>query len=98
MVINEIRNGDTLTVIPEDRLDTISSPELDAFLKKNYPAINELIVDCSKLSYISSAGLRVLLIAKKTLADKVGVRILNANPLIMEVFKVTGMIDLFVFE
>jgi 23S rRNA pseudouridine955/2504/2580 synthase len=41
MVINEIRNGDTLTVIPEDRLDTISSPELDAFLKKNAPQLDD---------------------------------------------------------
>ncbi len=98
MIINEIRNGDSLTVIPEGRLDTQSSPELDALLQKNYPAITELIVDCSKLSYISSAGLRVLLVAKKFLKDENSVRIVNANPLIMEVFKVTGMNEVFAFE
>ena len=98
MIINETRNGDILTVCPEGRLDTTSAPELDKFLQKNYPSITGLVIDCSKLDYISSAGLRVLLLAKKALQDKGGVRILNANSLVLGVFKVTGMIDLFEFE
>ena len=98
MIINETLNGDILTVSPEGRLDTLSSPELDELLKKNYPAISGLVVDCSKLDYVSSAGLRVFLSAMRTLKEKEGVRILNANPLVMEVFKVTGMIDVFRFE
>ena len=98
MIINETRNGDILTVSPEGRLDTLSSPELDELLKKNYPSISGLVVDCSKLDYVSSAGLRVFLSAMRSLKDKEGVRILNANPLVMEVFKVTGMIDVFRFE
>ena len=98
MTIHETRNGDILTVCPEGRLDTNSAPELDRFLQKNYPSISGLVLDCSKLDYISSAGLRVLVIAKKALKDKGSVRILNASPLIMGVFKVTGMVDLFEFE
>lgn len=98
MIINESRNGDILTVCPEGRLDTLSAPELDEFLKKNYPAITGLVVDCSKLAYVSSSGLRVFLSAYKALKDKGSVRILNANPLVKEVFKVTGMIDIFKFE
>ncbi len=98
MTINESRNGDILTIVPEGRLDTLSSPELYEFLKKNYPSITGLVVDCSKLDYVSSAGLRVFLSALNALKDKEGVRIVNANPLIREVFKVTGLSDMFKFE
>ena len=98
MTINEIRNGDLLTVCPEGRLDTLSSPELDEFLSINYPSIGKLTLDFEKVDYISSAGLRVLIIAAKTMSSKGRVRILNASPLVIEVFKVTGTYDVFDFE
>jgi len=98
MVINETRTGDTLTIAPEGRLDTNSAPELDAFLKKYYASITELVVDCSRLDYVSSAGLRVFLSARKALQNKGPVRILNANKLILEVLNVTGLAELFEFR
>lgn len=90
MTINEIRNGDSMTVALEGRLDTLSSPELDTFLKKYYPVISELILDLEKLDYISSSGLRVILTAHKKMEDHGKLLIRNANKLVKEVFSVTG--------
>lgn len=98
MTINEIRNGDSMTVVLEGRLDTLSSPDLDNLLRKNYQSVTSLVVDCGKLDYISSAGLRVLLSARKNIAGKNSVRIVNASPLVKKVFEVTGLVDLFAFE
>ena len=98
MTIHEIRNGDALTVIPEGRLDNISSPELEAFLDKNYPALTELTFDFEKLEYVSSAGLRVLVKAYKKMADRGGIRICHCNSLVLEVFKLTGFSDIFTVE
>jgi len=98
MTIQEIRNGDSLTVALEGRLDTLSSPDLEAFLEKYYPSLTELIFDMEKLDYVSSAGLRVLLKAHKAMQAHGGVLIRNANKLVMEVFAVTGFADVFRFE
>jgi anti-sigma B factor antagonist len=80
----------------EGRLDTTTAPELDAFLNKNYNDINELIIDCKKLLYISSAGLRVLLSAHKRM--KGSMRLKNVCDLVMEVFEMTGFADILVIE
>jgi len=98
MTIHDIRDGDSLTVALEGRLDTLSSPELEEHLEKNYPAITGLTFDLEKLDYLSSAGLRVILKAQKAMADKGGVLIRHANQLVMGVFTVTGFSDIFRFE
>lgn len=98
MTINEIRNGDSLTIAPEGRLDTLSAPELDALLQKQYPSLTELIFDFEKLDYISSAGLRVVVKAEKAMKDRGGVKIRNANKLVKGVFAVTGFDQILHFE
>ena len=79
-----------MTVALEGRLDTLSSPELDTFLKKYYPVISELILDLEKLDYVSSSGLRVILTAHKKMEDHGKLLIRNVNKLVKEVFSVTG--------
>ncbi|MBQ6383610.1 MAG: STAS domain-containing protein [Clostridia bacterium] len=98
MTIKETKTGDALTVELEGRLDTTTSPELDAFLDKYYPIINELIFDLKGLDYLSSSGLRVFLKAQKAMMNKGGVLIRNANRLVMGVFSVTGFDSLLRFE
>ena len=58
MTITENRNGDSLTIALEGRLETSTAPELDAALQKVLPGLDELIFDFEKLDYVSSAGLR----------------------------------------
>ena len=98
MTITETRNGDSMTVALEGRLDTLSAPELDEFLKKYYPGLSELILDLEKLDYLSSAGLRVILSAEKAMKDRGGIVIRHPNKLVMGVFSVTGFADVLHIE
>ncbi len=94
MTINKNQNGSTLTIALEGRLDTTTAPQLEQELKGSLDAATELIMDFSKLDYISSAGLRVLLSAHKTMSKKGGMRVTNVNEVVNEVFEVTGFSDI----
>ena len=90
MKIAVIRDGGSLTLAPEGRLDTATSPELEIELTKNLSAAEKLIFDFEKLEYLTSAGLRVLLFAQRAMKDKGEILIRRPNRLVMEVFHVTG--------
>ena len=77
MKIDFSKNNDTLLIGLEGRLDTITAPEFEEFLNSNLSDINVVILNCEKLAYISSAGLRVLLSLNKKLKDKWGCRALH---------------------
>ena len=91
-------DGSKLTVALSGRLDTTTSPMLEAELKTALDDVNELIFDFAKLDYISSAGLRVLLSTQKTMAKKGTFVIKNVHPDIMEVFEITGFSDILTIE
>jgi len=98
MKIEKKLNGSSLEVAVEGRLDTMTAPELEKELKDCLKGVKELIFDFGKLEYVSSAGLRVLLIAQRSMeyGGKMWVR--NANELIREVFEVTGFADIITVE
>ena len=94
MTINNNRSGSALTVSLEGRLDTTTAPMLEAALKDAYPGLTELTLDFAGLEYISSAGLRVLLGAQKTMNKQGSMKIVNVCPDILEVFDITGFSDI----
>ena len=98
MKISQNMNGTNLNIALEGRLDTTTAPELEKALKDNMDAANELTMDFEKLDYISSAGLRVLLSAHKTMMKKGGMKVVNANEMVKEVFDVTGFADILDIE
>lgn len=98
MTIAKQQNGTALTLSLEGRLDTITSPELEKELKSSLDGADSLTLDFSKLEYISSAGLRVLLSAHKQMSAKGGMKVKNANEIIREVFDVTGFADILNIE
>ena len=98
MNITKSMNGNTLTVALEGRLDTTTAPDLEKELKDSMDAATELTLDFDKLDYISSAGLRVLLSAHKTMSKKNGMKVVNANEMVKEVFDVTGFADILTIE
>ena len=98
MTINKNLNDNKLTVALEGRLDTTTAPELETELKQSLAGVTELIMDFEKLDYISSAGLRVLLSAQKIMTKQGSMKIIHANEMIMEVFEVTGFIDILTIE
>ena len=98
MNITKSMNGTNLTVVLEGRLDTTTAPELEKELKDVADSVNELTLDFSKLDYISSAGLRVLLSAHKTMSKKGGMKVTHVNEIVSEVFDVTGFADILNIE
>ena len=91
MTISKDLQGTNLVIALEGRLDTTTAPELEAELNQSMPGAESLTLDFGKLEYISSAGLRVLLSAHKAMAKKGGMKVINANEIVKEVFEVTGM-------
>ena len=96
MNINFIKNETDLLVVLDGRLDTTTAPELESFLNDCYAGISTLVIDCEKLVYVSSAGLRVLLSAQKK--TKGAMKLTNVCELVMEVFEMTGFADILVIE
>ena len=96
--ISKTINNTTAVFTLEGRLDTTTAPELEKELKSSLDGITTLTLDMKALDYISSAGLRVLLFAQKTM-NKQGKRtICNANQTVMEIFEVTGFSDILTIE
>jgi len=98
MKINKNLNGSSLNVALEGRLDTTTAPELEQSLKESMDAATELTLDFAKLEYISSAGLRVLLSTHKAMSKKGGMKVMNVNEVVKEVFEVTGFADILDIE
>ncbi len=94
MEIKKNIEGTKLTLAPIGRVDTITSPELEAAVQLD--GVEELVFDLSQVDYISSAGLRVLLASQKKMAGK-SMKILGARPAVKEVFDITGFSDIFTF-
>ena len=92
------KDGTALTVAPEGRLDTMTAPELEAALKDALTGVETLTFDLEKLEYISSAGLRVLLSAQKTMNNRGKMKVVRPNEMILEIFEVTGFSDILTIE
>ena len=96
MNIDWNKNDGCLTVIPDGRLDTTTAPDFEAFLNESCEGATSVVLNCEKLVYVSSAGLRVLLAAQKKLKESM--KLINVCELVMEVFEMTGFADVLVIE
>ena len=93
MNIQEVKEGKTLTVFFEGDIDTTSAPQAYEYLQNHMEGVEELVLDFSKLNYVSSAGLRVILFAQKTMSNQGKMVIRNVNSDIMETFELTCFTD-----
>lgn len=98
MNISKTVSGTVLNISLEGRLDTTTAPQLEAELKQSMEGITQLELDFDKLEYLSSAGLRVILGAQKTMNKQGKMVVRHVNETIMEVFEVTGFIDILTIE
>ena len=96
MKIDFSKNSGELNVVLDGRLDTTTAPELEKFLNENCDFAGNLTINCEKLAYVSSAGLRVLLATQKKM--KGSMKLTNVCELVMEVFEMTGFADILVIE
>ena len=95
MNITKTVNGDQLNIALEGRLDTGTAPELEKVLNDSLDQVKALTIDMSALEYISSAGLRVLMIMRKALADGNNFSIVNMNDQVQEILETTGFDTIF---
>jgi len=95
MTIKKTADGGKLVLALEGRLDTTTAPQLENELKVSLYDIKALTLDMEKLEYLSSAGLRVLLAAQKQMQkQQAEMVVVNVNEIIMEVFEITGFVDI----
>ena len=92
MKIEFNKNEGILNISLDGRLDTITAPEFEEFLISNLTEVISVIIDCQKLIYISSAGLRVLLGLNKKIKNCL--TLVNVQELVMEVLEVTGFVNI----
>ncbi|MBQ9567210.1 MAG: STAS domain-containing protein [Lachnospiraceae bacterium] len=98
MEIVKKQDGSNLTISLEGRLDTTTAPQLETELKQSLDGVQALEFDLAKLDYISSAGLRVLLSAQKTMNKQGEMKVTGANDELKEIFDVTGFVDILNIE
>ena len=99
-MMNIVKNqkNDTLTIALEGRMDITTAPDLEKEIKDSLDGVTELVFDLEKLTYISSAGLRVLLLAQKKLNKQGSMKVIHVNEAVMEVFVTMGFADILTIE
>lgn len=94
MTIENVKKGNELTLTMVGRLDTTTAPQLERETEKSLKEIKALILDMEGLEYLSSAGLRVILLLQKKMNQQGTMVVRNVNEAIMEVFEITGFVDI----
>ena len=98
MTIDKIADGSKLEVHVSGRLDTMTAPELEKQLKESLQGVTELILNFDGLEYISSAGLRVVLGAQKTMNAQGKMIVKNLSAEVRDVLDITGFTDILTIE
>lgn len=94
-----IEKVDNSTVFKLDgRLDTVTAPELENAINNEGEALKNLVLDFGGISYISSAGLRVLLGAQKKMNVQGSMELVNVGEDVMDILEMTGFADVLVIK
>ena len=94
MNINKVVEDGKMTIKLSGRLDTTTAPDLEEVL--DFSGINSVVFDIEDLQYVSSAGLRVILMVQKNMKGNFTIN--NVKPEIMEIFEITGFVDILNIE
>lgn len=95
----EIKNNTDETILElTGRLDTTTAPILEKTIDECLKQTKNLVLEFKNLEYISSAGLRVLLITQKKINKKGSMKVRNVSETIMDIFEMTGFADILVIE
>lgn len=98
LTIEKTQEGSKTTFALEGKLDTITAPDMEEQVKECLDDVQELILDFTKLKYISSAGLRVLLATQQDLPEGGTMTITGVDPVIMDILEVTGFAEILTIE
>ena len=98
MTIEKKIENTNVTLTVAGRLDTTTAPELEKELDSVLEGCKDLVFDMNGLEYVSSAGLRVILKAQKAMNAQGSMKLTGVNDSIMEVFDITGFLDILTIE
>ena len=98
MKIEKQLNGTELDVKISGELNSATASELEAVIKNDLNGVKSLIIDCQELDYMSSAGLRVLLVAQKIMIKQGSMVLKHINETVKEIFDITGFINILTIE
>lgn len=96
--IQKTVDGGNVQLALVGRLDTTTSSELETVLDEVLPQATDLVFDLEGLEFISSAGLRLILRAQKTMNSQGSMRLTHVADAVMEIFDITGFMDFLVIE
>ncbi|MDD3279705.1 MAG: STAS domain-containing protein [Lachnospiraceae bacterium] len=94
MTIREEKVEKGFLIYLSGRLDTVTAPDLEKYMSNRLESLQFLALDLKELQYISSAGLRVILYLQKAMNRQGAMEIRNVNEVNMEVFEMTGFVDI----
>lgn len=97
MTITKNAEETKLTLAIEGRIDTTTAPQFEAEINA-IADVTELVLDFAGVEYISSAGLRVVLKAQKLMNQNGKMKLVNVNDDVMDVFDITGFLDILTIE
>ena len=93
------KDGATLTVKPAGMLDTATAPELEKEMRPHLDGVREVIMDFTNVDYISSSGLRILLLLAQQMEERDGsVRLVHVNEYATEIFRLVGFLKVLPIE
>ncbi len=98
MTIQEIKDGENLTLQLEGRLDTTTAPDLEKVVNSDLDDVKDLVLDMKDLQYVSSAGLRVLLSIQKKMDKQGSFKLVHVCDEIKEVLEITGFTQFLTIE
>ncbi|MCR5054142.1 MAG: STAS domain-containing protein [Lachnospiraceae bacterium] len=91
MTLNETKGEGSIQISVEGQVDTVTAPELQQAILTAFQKTKELVLDLQGVGYMSSAGLRALLLGQKTASSKGGkMTVINVQPVVMQVFNMSG--------
>jgi anti-sigma B factor antagonist len=97
MQIEKQKNDSSLTIVLSGRLNTVTAPELEAEFA-DLDDVREVVLDMGALEYISSAGLRTLLLLHKKMSSLGGVKLKHVTPAVMDVLKMSAFTSFLTIE
>ena len=98
MNIQKTLDNAVLTLTLQGRLDAITAPLLSEVVENELTGVKKLILDFGFVEYVSSAGLRVILTAQDIMDEQGEMKVIRVNETVMEIFDITGLVDLLTIE
>ena len=96
--INKVDENGTLTIAVEGSIDTLTASDFENKVLQALEGVKKLILDFAKVEYVSSAGLRTIILLNEKMEEKDGMTIKNINDEVKDVFEMTGFDELLTLE